>query len=231
MRTEETFSNMFCSSSAASDRLQLNDIELPRRRRPPARYTGAADAYSSSTAEEYYRTLFYQLIDVTNTQLEERFDTTSSGLSAYLKLESVLLQGTLAPHEHLLRGYPELDNSSLSTQLAMFHSQMTYSDVNGAVDVIKGMSADVRRLFPQVERLVRLLLLCPVSSCEAERSFGGLRRLKTWLRNSMTQSRLNAVAVCHVHQHVLDNLDVKELAADFASRSQIRKAVFGQGQW
>ena len=57
MRTEETFSNMFCSSSAASGRLQLNDIELPRRRRPPARYTGAADAYSPSTAEEHYRTL------------------------------------------------------------------------------------------------------------------------------------------------------------------------------
>jgi len=57
MRTEETFSNMFCGSSAASGRLQLNDIELPRRRRPPARYTGAAVAYSSSTAEEHYRTL------------------------------------------------------------------------------------------------------------------------------------------------------------------------------
>lgn len=231
MRTDDTFGDMFCSSSTAAGHLQLNDIELPRRRRPPARYTGRAEAYSFSTAEEHYRTLFYQLVDVTSTQLEERFDTTSSGLSTYLKLESVLLQGKLAPHEELLRGYPELDNSGLSTQLAMFHSQMTYSDVNGAVDAMKAMSPDVRRLFPQVERLIRLLLVCPVSSCEAERSFSGLRRLKTWLRNSMTQSRLNAVAICHVHQHILDNVDIKILATEFVSRSQTRKSVFGQGQW
>ena len=107
---------------------------------------------------------------------------------------------------------------------------MTYSDVNDAVDVMTAMSADARKLFPQVERLIRLLLVCPVSSCEAERSFSGLRRLKTWLRNSMTQSRLNAVALCHVHQQILDNVDMNKLAAEFVSRSQTRKAVFGQGQ-
>ena len=230
MRRENTFSDMFSSSLAAASRLQLNDIQLPRGRRPPARYTGAAEAYSAPTAEEHYRTLFYQFIDITNTQLEEQFDTSSSGLSTYLKLESVLLQGQLVPHEELLRGYPEINSTSLSTQLAMFHSQMTYSDVNGAVGVMTAMSADARRLFPQVERLIRLLLVCPVSSCEAERSFSGLRRLKTWLRNCMTQSRLNAVALCHVHQQILDSVDMNKLAAEFVSRSQTRKAVFGQGQ-
>jgi len=95
--------------------------------------------------------------------------------------------------------------------LAMFHRQMTYSDVNGVVDVMTAMSADARRLFPQLERLIRLLLECPVSSCEAQCLFSGLRRLKTWLRNSMTQSRLNAVAVCHVHQQILDNVDMNKL--------------------
>ena len=65
----------------------------------------------------------------------------------------------------------------------------------------------------------------------AERSFSGLRRLKTWLRNSMSQSRLNAVAVSHVHQDVLDSIDITELAAEFASRSQTRRALFGRGHW
>jgi len=46
MRTDDTFGDMFCSSSTAAGHLQLNDIELPRRRRPPARYTGRAEAYS-----------------------------------------------------------------------------------------------------------------------------------------------------------------------------------------
>jgi hypothetical protein len=37
--------------------------------------------------------LYYQLIDTTVMQLGERFDTASSGISTYIRLESVLLDG------------------------------------------------------------------------------------------------------------------------------------------
>ena len=37
-------------------------------------------------------------------------------------------------------------------------------------------------MFPQVERLLHLLLVSPTNSCEAERSFSALRRIETWLR-------------------------------------------------
>jgi hypothetical protein len=111
----------------------------------------------------------------------------------------------------------------------MFHSHWKYNNLSGAVEVIQAMSEDVHRLFPQVDRLVRLMLICPVSSCEAERSFSSLRRLKTWLRNSMTQSRLNAIAVCHAHQDVLDAVDLERLAEEFISRSNTRKMAFGHG--
>jgi len=48
-------------------------------------------------------------------------------------------------------------------------------------------------LFSKVEqlatRLFTLLLVLPVSSCEAERSFSSLRRLKRYLRSTMAQSK------------------------------------------
>ena len=46
-------------------------------------------------------------------------------------------------------------------------------------------------MFNHIEQLVRLLLTIPCSNAEAERSFSSLRRLKTYLRNSMNQERLN----------------------------------------
>ena len=65
----------------------------------------------------------------------------------YLKLESVLLQGDVASHEELVRGYLELD-------IVYSAGDVPQSDnVSGAVDVMRAMSRDVRRLFPQVERL------------------------------------------------------------------------------
>ena len=66
-------------------------------------------------------------------------------------------------------------------------------------------------MFDQVEQLVRLLLIIPASSAEAERSFSSLRRLKSYLRTTMKQERLNHCTVLHVHQAEVDNLDVIEI--------------------
>jgi len=55
---------------------------------------------------------------------------------------------------------------------------------------------------------LNLLLVSPASSAVAERSFSVLRRLKTWLRGTMIQLRLHSLAVCHVHQELLDLVDV-----------------------
>ena len=40
----------------------------------------------------------------------------------------------------------------------------------------------------------------------------------------MSQERLNSVIVCHVHQDILDNLDIHKIADDFAGRSFL---IFG----
>ena len=42
----------------------------------------------------------------------------------------------------------------------------------------------------------------------------------------MTQERVNSVAVCHVNRNILDKLDLKTIAAEFAQRSDIRQRIF-----
>ena len=46
-------------------------------------------------------------------------------------------------------------------------------------------------LMSQVSKLVRLLLVMPATNAESERSFSTVRRIKTYLRSTMTQQRLN----------------------------------------
>ena len=89
------------------------------------------------------------------------------------------------------------------------------------------MSIEVRGLFDQVEKLVRLLLVVPLASAEAERSFSALKRLKTCLRSTMTQQRLNNISVGHVHQTTLDLIDLKDIGQLFVSGSDRRRQVFG----
>jgi len=58
----------------------------------------------------------------------------------------------------------------------------------------------MRAMFPQVESLVRLLLVNPASSATAERSFSSQRRLKNCMRSTCGEQRLN-IALCHVQHH------------------------------
>src|SRR6267154_1346603 len=54
--------------------------------------------------------------------------------------------------------------------------------------------------------------------------------LKTWLRNNRTQSRLNSVAVCHVHQKLpWKAVLTYSRGIKFISRSATRKSLFGIG--
>jgi hypothetical protein len=122
----------------------------------------------------------------------------------------MLLSGVV--DKPLVQKYPELSGDNLHIELQMFTAKYTYRNLSEATSVLKSMHPGVLAMFKQVETLVRILLLYPVSSCEAERSFSCLRRLKTWLRNSMTQKRLNSLAVCHVHQLWLDKVNVTEVA-------------------
>ena len=225
LRSDIEFNAILSEVNEMVDVHDLDPIVVPRVRRPPQRYCGQGAVYVATTPEEHYRIAYYAVIDDAIMQLTERFNRESDGLRAYMKLESMLLSGEV--NQGACKQYGELNATSLSSQLAMFSDQNKYATLQEAQVIMQNMIPEVRCLFPQVERLIRLMLVCPATSCSSERSFSALRRLKTWLRGTMTQPRLNAVAVCHVHQDILDSLDIRKLAEEFASRSDIRRGIFG----
>ena len=61
-----------------------------------------------------------------------------------------------------------------------------------------------------------------------ECSVSSLRRLKTYLRNSRSQQRLNHLAVLHVHRDRLYNIDIDVIAREFVAKSENRLAIFGR---
>jgi len=194
--TEQQFDELYSSVTLTCEEHGLDAITLPRRRRPPPRFTGNADAHHSDTPQAHYRSAFFAVIDSAVTQLCDRFDKEKPRVETYLSLENMLLTGAI--DEQLCITYPELASTNLEVQLPMFCNSYTFDTVSEAQKLLQNMVPEVRSLFfPAVEVLMRLLLICPVSSCAAECSFSASRRLKNWLRSNMTQQRLNAVSVCH----------------------------------
>jgi len=56
--------------------------ELPRQRRPPRRFSGLAPAHAWTTAEEYFRSQFFHVVDTAVNQLKVRYD--QPGLHQYM---------------------------------------------------------------------------------------------------------------------------------------------------
>ena len=78
-----------------------------------------------------------------------------------------------------------------------------------------------------VHRLLRIYLTVPMSSATAERTFSALRRVKNYLRTTMTQKRLNNVMLLHAHKQRTDDLNLREIATEFIGRNSRRRNYFG----
>jgi hypothetical protein len=76
--------------------------------------------------------------------------------------------------------------------------------------------------FPNVSIAYRILLTVPVTVASAERSFSKLKIIKNCLRSTMSQNRLNGLAMCSIEKEILDNIDLDVVLNDFASRNAHR---------
>lgn len=67
--------------------------------------------------------------------------------------------------------------------------------------------------FPNVAVLLRIACTLAVTSCECERSNSVLRRLNNYMRSTMDQQRLSALALMHIHYSF--SIDVNEVVDRF----------------
>ena len=66
------------------------------------------------------------------------------------------------------------------------------------VDFLK-TSLSAREMFSEIVTLVKILLVISASNAESERTFSVLCRIKTYLRTTMTQARLNHLMMLQIH--------------------------------
>lgn len=70
-------------------------------------------------------------------------------------------------------------------------------------------------VYPNLSIALRLLLTLPVTVASGERSFSKLKMIKTYLRSTMSQDRLPALAVLSIEQEVRKSLDMELLITRF----------------
>ena len=79
--------------------------------------------------------------------------------------------------------------------------------------------------FPNACTAYRIILTIPVTVASAERSFSKLKLLKSYLRSTMSQGRLNSLALISIENDFLKNLDYERIINDFAAKN-VRRTIF-----
>ena len=74
--------------------------------------------------------------------------------------------------------------------------------------------------FPNIHTALKIFCTLPVTTSSAERSFSTLKLIKTYLRNTMSENRLNGLAMLSIHRDI--SITVEEVINLFATDKKRR---------
>ena len=192
---------------------------------------GSSEHHHADTIEEYYRRYYYEVLDYTINSIRNRFN--QPGYRTYKHIESLLLKAANGKSfdddfDEVISFYgDDFNSSTLRVQLETLSSQGEHSTIKDIVMYIRGFSSSERQIFSEVVTLVNLVLVNPATNAISERSFSAMKRIKTYLRSTMSQERLNAIMVLHVHKQRSDKLVLLDIGNQFVNKEH-RQLFFGE---
>ena len=79
---------------------------------------------------------------------------------------------------------------------------------------------------PHVIFLVKYVLVIPATNASSECAFSALRRVKSYLRTTMSNNRLNHLMICPVHKELVKKLSLKLVTNGFINIVERRSTIF-----
>ncbi|VVC30074.1 Ribonuclease H-like domain,HAT, C-terminal dimerisation domain,Domain of unknown function DUF4371 [Cinara cedri] len=150
-----------------------------------------------------------EVCDVLSIQAQSRFDFTKHLTIAKLfqndKYEEYKYTFPLTTLNIFVECYPFFVQERLKTELEVMYSRDDFHSLCGVIPTINYISNNnMEDTFKEVFKLLKLLVVIPMTSSEAERSFSTLKRIKTCLRGTMNEERLNALTMLSIESCMIN---------------------------
>lgn len=212
-----------CSSTG------LEKARVPRPRKQPVRYEYDSSKISSTHVDasvyDKYKREYFAALDITISTITDRFN--QAGTVTYSSMVNIIRQTikgepVIIP-QNLIDTYDEIDWESLKTELAIISSLLKEVECkspkpSSLIDFASWLkNSTSRALLSQTELLLTLILVLPASNAVSERTFSSLKRVKTYLRSTMGQYRLNSCLILHTYKELTDQIDTEEIIKEFVS--------------
>ena len=209
---------------------------VPEKRRTCKKQTLRSNP-GTNEPEEYYRiTLTVPIIDHIIAELDERFNKNSfTVVNAFSVIPSIMVE-MISTNKSWNDGFSEFKQkdgadlpifSILSSEMDIWEAywldkQKDGKSLPGRLSYLLKEIAPIADTFLGTYVALKIMATIPVTTCECERSISKLGLLKTSLRNTMDQDRLNGLALLTIHRDM--ELDEDKIVEIFARKN--RKLMF-----
>ncbi|KAL4562421.1 hypothetical protein LXL04_034624 [Taraxacum kok-saghyz] len=179
-----------------------------------------------SSQEKFRKDYFLALVDLALMQLKMRFEQ----IQYFESIFGFLFDGSKLVSlldDELKKCCLELE-SKLSNVLYLWSYNLVMLPDEAHKGEIPWTSIQIMEfpkkmdMFPNVMIAHKILLTVPVTVASVERSFSKLKLLKSYLRSTMSQERLNGLAIMSIESQLLESLDYHKIIDVFASKNARR---------
>ena len=123
-----------------------------------------------------------------------------------------------------LAEFYNVDTTSLPMECSLAKRTLTGDSIESVGDVLAQLS-QLKEAFPTLTKLLHTALTIAVSTAQCERSFSGLKRIKTYLRSTMSEQRLVDLAVLSVERDLSRKLSMDTIVDHFAAKDKNRRIM------
>lgn len=155
-------------------------------------------------------------------EIERRFSQETQTLLisfAYLQPDKLREDDCGQCQEHLayLGNYYKLDVSALTTQYALFKEESHLHSCTSGLAVLQSMrQTGLHRVYCELYKLYRIFATLPITTASCERTFSKLTVVKSKLRSTMSQKRLESLMILFAESDITVNLTYDSVIDSFA---------------
>ena len=222
--------------------LPVSFVEKGTRRVPRFFDEGATDEPIIDAETKFRVELFFPIIDIITLKLEERFKgqhfvaktfnflspkyllkMTSDKIHKAAKDFIEIYQFDMCFKNEQPQDYcKDFGEEILSYRVCFQEDQIEMEDgkrIKSAADVLKHLCEnEITSSYSKFVSAIVLFLSLPVTVATAERSFSKLKIIKNYLRSTMAQERLNALAVISIEVEEVRKLEIDKMIDIFAEK-------------
>lgn len=190
--------------------------------------TSSAKRRKANT-EDPKRLIALEICDIIMSEIHHRFGFTDHlMISQLFQTEKFEAYTTNFPQNILnmvKANYATINISKLKSELEVIYCREDFRDSAGAIAILQlFINMNLSETFSEAVNLLNILCTLPMTTVESERCFSTLKRVKTFLRNTMGQSRLSALSMLSIEKSLVKSIpNFNEKVIDYFAETKERR--------